>query len=249
MSGHSKWSTIKHKKAKVDAQRGKIFTKLIKEITVAARDGGGDVESNARLRTAVNIARQANMPTDNIKRAIQKGTGELPGVSYEEGTFEGYGPGGAAVYLEILTDNKNRTTAEVRHAFSKHNGNLGESGCVAWLFSKKGFITVDGSKHDSETVMMVAIESAVEDVTEDGDTIEIYTQPADLEQVKDALNSAEIETEVCEVSLIPSTTVNLEGKDATNMLKLMEYLEDHDDVQTVAANFDMSEEVMAQVHA
>lgn len=247
MSGHSKWSTIKHKKAKVDAQRGKIFTKLIKEISVAARSGGGDIDSNARLRTAVNAARSANMPQDNVKRAIQKGTGELPGTRYDEGSFEGYGPGGAAVYVEILTDNNNRTTAEIRHMFSKCNGNLGESGCVAWLFTKKGLITVDKNNADADTVMMTAIDGGADDVTEDGDTIEVFTQPNDLEAVKKALDDAGIQTEVCEVSLIPSTTVDLGLKDANNMLKLMEGLEDHEDVQTVASNFDISEEVMEQL--
>ncbi len=247
MSGHSKWSTIKHKKAKVDAQRGKIFTKLIKEISVAARSGGGDVDSNARLRTAVNAARTANMPQDNVKRAIQKGTGELPGTRYDESSFEGYGPGGAAVYVEILTDNNNRTTAEIRHMFSKCNGNLGESGCVAWLFSKKGLITVDKNNADADAVMMTAIDSGADDVTEDGDTIEVFTQPNDLETVKKALDDAGIPTEVCEVSLIPSTTVDLGVKDANNMLKLMEGLEDHEDVQTVASNFDISEDVMEQL--
>ncbi len=247
MSGHSKWSTIKHKKAKEDAKRGKIFTKLIREISVAAREGGGDPDSNPRLRTAVNAARTANMPQDNVKRAIQKGTGELPGATYEEGSFEGYGPGGVAVYVEILTDNKNRTTAEVRHLFSRYNGNLGESGCVAWLFSKKGYITVDASQSDVDTVMMAAIDAGAEDVNEEDGTIEIFTQPNNLDTVRAALDEAGIPVDICEVSMIPSNTVKLEGKDATNMLKLMDGLEEHDDVQTVAANFDISEEILAEV--
>lgn len=246
MSGHSKWSTIKHKKAKVDAQRGKIFTKLIREITVAARQGGGDLESNPRLRTAVNAARTANMPQDNIKRAIMKGTGDLPGAVYEEGTFEGYGPGGVAVYLEFMTDNRNRTTSEIRHMFSKYNGNLGESGCVAWIFSKKGLITVDTTENDSETVMMIAIDAGAEDVKEEDDVIEVYTVPSDIDRVREAFESQGVKIDLCEVSLIPSTTVKLEGKDATNMLKLMEALEDHDDVQSVSANFDIPEEIMAE---
>lgn len=245
MSGHSKWSTIKHKKAKVDAQRGKIFTKLIREITVAARQGGGDLDSNPRLRTAVNAARTANMPQDNIKRAIMKGTGDLPGAVYEEGTFEGYGPGGVAVYLEFMTDNRNRTTSEIRHTFSKYNGNLGESGCVSWIFSKKGLMTIDTTANDSETVMMIAIDAGAEDVKEEDDVIEIYTAPQDIDRVREALEGQGIKIELCEVSLIPSTTVKLEGKDATNMLKLMEALEDHDDVQSVSANFDIPEEIMA----
>jgi len=249
MSGHSKWSTIKHKKAAEDAKRGKVFTKLIREISIAARSGGGDPHSNPRLRTAVRNAQAANMPKDNIERAIKKGTGELPGVSYEETTFEGYGPGGAAVYVRVLTDNRNRTTAEIRHAFTRYNGNLGESGCVAWMFDRKGLITLDAEGVDEEKLMTVALDAGAEDVNIEDDTVEIQTAPTDLDKVKEALEKAGHKTRVAEISMLPKNTVRLEGSNARTMLKLMEALEDNDDVQNVYSNFDVPEEIMQEVSA
>lgn len=247
MSGHSKWSSIKHKKAATDAKRGQAFTKVIKEITVAARGGGGDPTSNARLRTAIASAKAVNMPQDNVTRAIKKGTGELPGVSYEEFTYEGYGPGGAAIILEIMTDNKNRTVADIRHMFSKHNGNLGESGCVAWMFNKKGLIVIDSDKVDEDKLMEIALNAGAEDMQRNEDVFEITTLPEDLESVREAIEKEGIEISLAEVSRIPQTTVNLEGKHAEQMLKLMEKLEDHDDVQHVFANFDIPDEVMENI--
>lgn len=247
MSGHSKWSSIKHKKAATDAKRGQAFTKVIKEITVAARGGGGDPTSNARLRTAIASAKAVNMPQDNVTRAIKKGTGELPGVSYEEFTYEGYGPGGAAIILEIMTDNKNRTVADIRHMFSKHNGNLGESGCVAWMFNKKGLIVIDSDKVDEDKLMEIALNAGAEDMQRNEDVFEITTLPEDLESVREAIEKEGIEISLAEVSRIPQTTVKLEGKYAEQMLKLMEKLEDHDDVQNVFANFDIPDEVMENI--
>lgn len=247
MSGHSKWSSIKHKKAATDAKRGQAFTKVIKEITVAARGGGGDPTSNARLRTAIASAKAVNMPQDNVTRAIKKGTGELPGVSYEEFTYEGYGPGGAAIMIEIMTDNKNRTVADIRHMFSKHNGNLGESGCVAWMFNKKGLIVIDSDKVDEDKLMEIALNAGAEDMQRNEDVFEITTLPEDLESVREAIEKEGIEISLAEVSRIPQTTVNLEGKHAEQMLKLMEKLEDHDDVQHVFANFDIPDEVMENI--
>ena len=247
MSGHSKWSSIKHKKAATDAKRGQAFTKVIKEITVAARGGGGDPTSNARLRTAIASAKAVNMPQDNVTRAIKKGTGELPGVSYEEFTYEGYGPGGAAIILEIMTDNKNRTVADIRHMFSKHNGNLGESGCVAWMFNKKGLIVIDSDKVDEDKLMEIALNAGAEDMQRNEDVFEITTLPEDLESVREAIEKEGIEISLAEVSRIPQTTVKLEGKHAEQMLKLMEKLEDHDDVQHVFANFDIPDEVMENI--
>ena len=245
MSGHSKWHGIKHKKAKVDAAKGRIFTKVIKEITVAARHGGGDPGGNPRLRAAVQAAKAANMPSDNIERAIKKGTGELPGVHYEECVYEGYGPGGVAVLVEALTDNKNRTTSELRKVFSKHGGNMGESGCVAWMFAKKGLIQVEAAKADEEKLMSVALEAGAEDMRREESLFEVVTAPADFERVRDAVAKAGIPTVSAEVTMVPQNTLRVEGKPAQQMLQLMEDLEEHDDVQHVYANFDIPEEVMA----
>jgi YebC/PmpR family DNA-binding regulatory protein len=242
MSGHSKWHSIRHKKAAVDAKRGKMFTKLIKEITVAARIGGGDLDANPRLRTAVQAAKDANMPHDNINRAVQKGTGELPGQSYEETTYEGYGPGGVAVFLEVFTDNKNRTVAEIRHLFSKHGGNLGESGSVAWIFEKKGYITVDKDNTTEYDLFEAAIEAGADDLQSEGDYFEIYSEVEAFENVKAALSSASIPIEQSTLTMIPQNEVRLEGKPAQQMIRLMEVLEDHEDVQNVYANFDIDEE-------
>lgn len=247
MSGHSKWHSIKHKKAAIDAKRGQAFTKVIKEITIAARTGGGDPNANARLRAAIANAKTVNMPQDNITRAIKKGTGELPGVSYEEFVYEGYGPGGVALIIDILTDNKNRTVAEIRHIFGKHNGNLGESGCVAWMFDKKGLITVEAEKVDEDRLMELALNAGAEDMQADDDIFEITTKPEDMEKVREALEKNGITIASAQVSRIPQSTIKLEGKHAEQMLKLMEKLEDHDDVQDVCANFDIPDEVMEQL--
>ncbi len=249
MSGHNKWSTIKHKKGAADAKRGKMFSKLIKEITIAARMGGGDIEGNPRLRTAVLAARAANMPKENIERAIKRGTGEIEGASYEEVTYEGYGPGGVAVMVEALTDNKNRTVAEVRHLFDKHGGNLGESGCVAWLFDKKGVVTVDSSGVSEDEVMEIAIDAGALDVKTEGDTYEIVTEPQDFEAVRKAVEDKAWKIELADLTMIPQNTIKLEGKKAEQMLKLMDSLDDHDDLQRVYANFDISEEEMLKVSA
>ena len=247
MSGHSKWSTIKHKKGRADAKRGKLFTKVIREITVSAREGGGDPDANPRLRAAVAAAKTANMPADNIKRAIQRGTGELPGTSYEEMSFEGYGPGGVAVMLEILTDNRNRTTPEIRHLFSKHGGNLGENGCVSWLFTRKGTILVPRSDElDEDTMMEVALEAGAEDLdTDDPDFFQITTAADDLHRVRDVLEAQGVVVENAEFSMDPSSTTQLEGKPARQMLRLMEAFDDHDDVHNVWANFDIDDDTMA----
>jgi len=244
MSGHSKWASIKHKKAATDAKRGRVFTRLIKEITVAARMGGGDPDGNPRLRTAVLAAKSQNMPQDNIKRAIKKGTGELPGQSYEEGSFEGYGPGGTAVLVEVLTDNRNRTVAEIRHAFSKHGGNLGEAGCVNWMFEKKGILLVEQGKADEDELMELALEAGADDMSQEDGNFEITTAPAVFEDVKKALEERGVPLALAEVSMVPQSTVRLEGSDAKIMLRLMETLEDHDDVQNVASNFDIDASVM-----
>jgi YebC/PmpR family DNA-binding regulatory protein len=246
MSGHSKWATIKHKKGAADARRGKVFTKLIKEITVAARISGGDPDSNPRLRTAVAAAKAENMPADNIKRAIQKGTGELPGVTYEEATFEAYGPGGVAMILEVATDNRNRTLSEIRHIFAKNAGNLGEHGCVAWMFSKRGYIVVPKDKADEETLLNLATEAGAEDMREDDGNWEVLSPPAAFQQVVDRLKAANIAPAMAEVSMVPQSYVKLTGKPAQQMLRLMEELEDHEDVQHVYANFDIEE---AEMHA
>ncbi len=245
MSGHSKWSTIKHKKGAADAKRGKIFTKLIKEITVAARmGGGGDIASNPRLRTAVLAAKAENMPKDNIERAIKKGTGELEGVNYEESVYEGYGPSGVAVLVESLTDNKNRTVADIRHIFSKSGGNLGENGCVGWMFDKKGYISIEKAATDEDALMEAALDAGAEDVREDGDNFEVITAPEDFETVKEAIDKASIPYTEAEVTMLPQTTANLEGKEAEQMIRLMDALEDCDDVQKVYTNADISEDVM-----
>jgi YebC/PmpR family DNA-binding regulatory protein len=246
MSGHSKWATIKHKKGALDARRGKIFTKLIKEITVAARISGGDPDSNPRLRTAIAAAKAENMPADNIKRAIQKGTGELPGATYEESVYEAYGPGGVAMMVEVATDNKNRTISEIRHIFSKNGGNLGESGCVAWMFSKKGYIVVEKSKVDEERLLTLITEVGADDMNDDGGNWEIFCAPNKLQDVADALKAAGIEPDVTEVSMIPQNYVKLSGKSAQQMLRLSEELEDHEDVQHVYSNFDIEE---SELHA
>ncbi len=243
MSGHSKWHSIRHKKAIVDARRGKLFTKLIREIIVAARMGGGDPEKNPRLRKAIEAARDANMPKDNIERAIKKGTGELEGEKFEEVTYEGYGPGGVAVFIEAATDNRNRTASEIRRIFSKHGGSLGESGCVAWMFKRKGYIVIEKSKApDEEELFDIAVDAGAEDVKIDESNFVILTAPEDLFNVVKALEEKGIEIATKELGMIPDTYVKLEGKQAEQMLKLMEELEDHDDVQHVWANFDISEE-------
>ena len=247
MSGHSKWSTIKHKKAAQDAKRGAIFTKIIKELTVSARLGGSDVDANPRLRTAVLKAKAVNMPQDTIQRAIMKGTGELPGVSYDEVTYEGYGPGGVAMIVTALTDNRNRTVAEVRKIFSKNSGNLGEAGCVSWMFQKKGLIVVDQEKIDEDELLAIALEAGAEDVRPGEAIYEVLTSVEEFEPVKQAILAKGVEPTSSEISLIPQTTVRLEGNQARQLLKLMEELEDHDDVQNVYANFDIPDAVMAEV--
>lgn len=247
MSGHSKWHSIRHKKAAVDAKRGKMFTRLIKEISVAARIGGGEIEANPRLRTAVQAAKDANMPHDNIKRAILKGTGELPGQSYEESTYEGYGPGGVAVLIEVLTDNKNRTVAEIRHIFSKHGGNLGESGSVQWMFEKKGYIEVDSNAVEEDALFEIALEAGAEDMRSEDDCFAVYSSIDLFENVKSAMRAASIEVQEATITMIPQNDVRLEGKPAHQMLTLMEALEDHDDVQNVYANFDIDEQEMESI--
>ncbi|MGD9763071.1 MAG: YebC/PmpR family DNA-binding transcriptional regulator [Candidatus Binatia bacterium] len=249
MSGHSKWSTIKHKKAAKDAKRGKLFTKLIKEITVAARMGGGDLNANPRLRTAVLTARQNSMPTDNIDRAIKKGTGELEGVSYEEVTYEGYGPGGAAVLVMALTDNRNRTVSELRHLFGRFGGSMGESGCVAWMFSKRGVIAVGKTAIDEERLMELALEAGADDVTDDGESFTVTTAPDAYEAVRAALEAAGVATLSSGITMVPSTTLSLSGSPAEQTLKLVEELEDHDDVQEVASNFDIPQEELERLSA
>jgi YebC/PmpR family DNA-binding regulatory protein len=241
MSGHSKWHSIKHKKAAADSKRGRLFTRLIKEMTVAARSGGGDVESNPRLRLAVSNAKAANMPAENIKRAIMRGTGELPGVSYEDVQYEGYGPGGVALFLHVLTDNRNRTVAEVRHILSKNGGNLGESGCVGWMFERRGYFVVEKSAVDENQLLDIALGAGADDMQDDADNFEIFSSPENFDKVKAALEAAGIPLAVSEVSMVPQNYVKLEGKNAQTMLKLMEALEEHEDVQNVWANFDIDE--------
>jgi len=245
MSGHSKWAGIKHKKAKVDAARGRAFTKLIREISVAARVGGGDINGNPRLRTAVLAAKAVNMPSDNIDRAIKKGTGELEGVAYEEITYEGYGPGGVAVLVEVLTDNKNRTVGEIRKAFSRHGGNLGESGCVNFLFEKKGHIAVEAGRIDEDRLMGIALDAGADDLQREEDLFAVTTAPRDFEKVRDVLVKSGIQPASAEITMLPKSTVKLEGKAAEQMVKLMEEMEEHDDVQHVYANFDIPDEVLA----
>lgn len=247
MSGHSKWSSIKHKKGIADAKRGKMFSKLIKEIMVSARLGGGDPNGNPRLRQAVLAAKAENMPKENIERAIKKGTGELEGVRYEEVSYEGYGPGGTAVLVETLTDNKNRATAEVRHLFVKHGGNLGEPGCVSWVFDKKGLIVFDKGRVTEETLMDVVLDAGAEDIHETEKEFEVVASSEALENVKEAVESAQLPYTFAEVTMYPQSTVKLEGRDAERMLKLMESLEDSDDVQKVYANFDIPDFVMEEL--
>lgn len=247
MSGHNKWSTIKHKKGAADAKRGKLFSKIIKEITVAARMGGGDADGNARLRSALLSAKTANMPKDNIDRAIKKGTGELEGYNLEEITYEGYGPGGVAVLVNCMTDNKNRAVADIRHLFSKYNGNLGETGCVNWMFNKKGFASVDKTAADEETLYDVALEAGADDVSDAGDTYEILIAPEDIETLREALDGKKIPYTQLEVQMVPQTNVTLTGKQAQQALKLLDALEELDDVQSISSNFDISDEEMAQL--
>jgi len=248
MSGHSKWSTIKYKKGAADAKRGKIFTKIIKEITLAARIGGGDVEGNSRLRQAVAAAKAENMPKDNIEKAIKKGTGELEGAAaYEEVVYEGYGPSGVAVLIEVMTDNRNRTVAEIRHIFSKYGGNLGENGCVAWMFEKKGSIVFGKDSVDEDYLMEFALEAGAEDVVEHESEYEVITEPNTFEDVRSVMDKAGKKYLLAEIGMIPQNTVKLEEDKASQMLKLMEKMEDNDDVQNVYANFDISDDIMEKL--
>ena len=246
MSGHSKWHSIKHKKGAIDAKRGRAFTKLIKEITIAARIGGGDLEGNPRLRKAIADAKDLNMPADNIKRAVMKGTGELEGGHLDELTYEGYGPGGVAMIVEVVTDNRNRTVSEIRHVFSKNGGNMSEAGSVAWMFSKKGYIAVDKSKADEETLMTLAIDAGADDFSSDESVYEIYTSPESFDQVLAAVKAKGIEPNTAEISMIPQNYVKVEGKTAQQVIKLMEALDEHDDVQHVYGNFDIEESELAE---
>lgn len=245
MSGHSKWASIKHKKAATDSKRGKIFTRLIREISMAARAGGGDSDKNPSLRNAINDARAANMPADNIKRAILKGTGQLEGATYEEAAYEGYGPGGVAIYLQAVTDNKNRTVSELRHIFAKSGGRIGESNCVAWMFKRMGYIDVEKAKASEDILMDVALAAGADDIKDDGSNFEIITTPESYEAVLEALKKNDVEVAASEVGFLPQNYVKVEGKEAQQVLRLMEELEDHDDVQNVSSNFDISEEEIA----
>jgi len=249
MSGHSKWSTIKHKKAQKDARRGRLFTKLIKEITVAARLGGGDINSNPRLRTAVLTARQNSMPADNIERAIKKGTGELEGVAYEEVTYEAYGPGGVAMLVQTLTDNRNRTVADLRNIIEKHGGNLASTGAVTWMFKKRGLITVERAGIDEDRVMEQALEGGADDVREAGDLLEVLTPPESFEAVREALERAGVKPASAEVTMIPENTVSISGRHAEQMVRLLEALDDHDDVQNVSSNMDIAAEELERLSA
>lgn len=246
MAGHSKWAQIKHKKAHTDSKRGKLFSKLVKEISVAARLGGGDPTGNPRLKTAIETAKEANMPHENIKRAIMKGTGELPGANYEEAVYEGYGPGGAAVLISVLTDNKNRTVSELRHIMSKHNGSLGEAGCVSWMFQKKGYLLVDKSSVDEDALMTICLDAGALDVKNDPgeENYEIIAEAEDLQAVKAAIEGKNIKTELAEISMLPKSYVPLEGRDAEHMTRLIESIEDHDDVQNVYSNCDIPFEII-----
>ncbi len=249
MSGHSRWSQIKRKKGKADVQRGKLFSKILREITVAARNGGGDPKANMRLKAAIEAARAANMPADNIKRAIQKGTGELPGESYEEITYEGYAPGGVAVMIQVLTDNRHRTAPEVRHAFEKHGGNMGASGSVAWMFERKGVIHVDAEKVKEDDVLAVALEAGAADMRRVEKVYEITTAPAEMEAVRGALEGKGMPVVDAAVQFVPQSTVRVEGKDAQAVLRLIDALEEHDDVQAVYANYDVPDEVLEAISA
>ena len=251
MSGHNKWASIKHKKAATDAKKGKVFTRIIREIVVATKEGGALIENNARLRKAIDDAKEANMPQDNIKKAIQRGTGELPGATYEEIVYEGYGPAGVALIVEVTTDNKNRTASEIRKMFSSHSGNLGETGCVGWMFDRKGYITVEKTAAEEETLMNIALESGADDFKSEADNevYEVFTAANDFETVKNALKEKNIVLASAEISLIPQTFIKLTGDDAQSMLKLMDELEEHDDVKNVYANFDISQEDMEKLGA
>ena len=246
MAGHSKWANIKHRKGSQDAKRGKVFTKLIKEITISARIGGGDLEANARLRLAIDKAKQSNMPKDNIDRAIKKGTGDLDGVIYEEGIFEGYGPGGVAVIVEFMTDNRTRTVADVRHAFNKYGGSLGVSGSVAFMFDRKGQIIFDG-ENDFENIFEAALEAGAEDVKEEDGVIEVVTDPSDFEMVRNTLEAKGLKHQSAEVTMIPQNMTLVAGKQAESLMKMIDVLEDNDDVQNVHANYDISDEEMEQL--
>ena len=246
MSGHSKWHSIKHKKGAIDAKRGRMFTKLIKEITIAARIGGGDAEGNPRLRKAIQDAKGVNMPADNIKRAVQKGTGELEGGQLDEIMYEGYAPGGVAMLVDVVTDNRNRTVSEIRHVFSKNGGNMGESGSVSWMFHKKGYIGIEKSKADEETLMTLAIDAGADDFESDESMYEIYTSPEAFDGVLTAIKGKGIETMTAEISMIPQNYIKVEGKTAQQVVKLMELLDEHDDVQHVYANFDIEESELAE---
>ncbi|RQD77490.1 MAG: YebC/PmpR family DNA-binding transcriptional regulator [Candidatus Syntrophonatronum acetioxidans] len=250
MAGHSKWANIKHKKARADAQKGKMFTKLSRELMVAAREGGGDIDANIRLRLAVQKAKEINMPNDNIERAIKRGLGEVEGFKYEEVVYEGYAPGGVAVLLEILTDNRNRTAGELRNVFSRYGGNLGESGCVAWMFKRQGYINVEKAKANMEEdeLMLLALEEGAEDFKSEEDTYEIITEPENLEKVREGLVNKGVEINFAQVAMVPQNLVKItDEEEAKNILSLMESLEDHDDVQNVYANFDLPDEVMSTV--
>ncbi len=247
MSGHSKWATIKHKKGAADAKRGQVFTKLIREITVAARNGGGDPDSNPRLRLAIEKAREANMPKDNVEKAVKRGTGELEGITYEEVAYEAYGPGGVALYIEALTDNKNRTTAEVRNILTKRSGNMAGAGATAWLFQKKGYLLVEKATAEEERLMTLVLEAGAEDFKSDGSSYEIITDQKAFEAVKQALAAAKIPTSSAELTMLPTSTVRVDGSDAKQVLALVEALEEHDDVQHVYANFDIPDEILAQI--
>jgi YebC/PmpR family DNA-binding regulatory protein len=247
MSGHSKWATIKHKKGALDAKRGKIFTRLIKEITMAAKGGGGDPDTNPRLRTAILAAKAENMPADNIKRAVQRGTGELPGATYEEITFEGYGPGGVALLVDVTTDNRNRTVSEMRHAFTKNGGNLGEAGSVSWMFHKKGSIVVPKAKAKEDDLMNIVLENGGEDLNDDGENWEIITDPGAYESVLEAVKKSGVEVAHSEVGMVPQNYIKLEGAAANQMIRLLEAIEDHDDVQNVFSNFDVDQKQLEEV--
>lgn len=249
MSGHSKWASIKHKKGKADVERGKIFSKLIKEITTAARIGGGDVNANPRLRTSIESARAVNMPADNIERAIKKGTGELPGVSYEEVEYEGYGPGGTAIIVKALTDNKNRTTAEMRHIFDKYGGNLGNAGCVAWQFVPKGIIMIPRAGNEEDKIFAIALEGGADDVKTDENTYQVITSSENFEKIKKDFEKEKIQFNHAELTRVPQNTVSLDEKTAERVLKMYEILEEHEDVQQVFGNFDIAEEIMEKLSA
>jgi YebC/PmpR family DNA-binding regulatory protein len=250
MSGHSKWATIKRKKGKADAERGRIFTKLIREITVAARNGGGDPNGNPRLRSAILAAKQNNMPADNVDRAIKKGTGELPGVTYEESIYEGYGPGGVAILVEVLTDNRNRTTSEIRHILTRNNGRLGEAGSVAWMFEQKGLLVVEKSSGASEDdLIMVALESGADDVKDLGDSWEVLTPPAKMETVRSAVTNARIAVASAEIARVPQNRVTLDRRETESAMRLMDLIEEHDDVQKVSSNLEIPDEILNELEA